>query len=286
MFIEGVGTLTGKSMNEEKAYSTSFQSNRIKFGLLLTVQLLTLPCFVYVAYQYRRRSVLRKKLHYGVIFVLLVVSFLFITISLTLTEIYMYHSFVHPPFDAFCSLWNWFHYSVNIINLFLMGFASIERNILIFHAKLLQTRRQKFLFHTCPILFCLVYPPMFYIGAIFICPCTNQYDFTQLLCTWPCYFGHKLLANVDLFFNNYVPLLTIPIFCNLLYIRVFFQRRAMRQQALKWRRDRRLILQLWVISSLYLSMWMPIQVVGVVNIYLDPAFLVRLKSTTCTCYPT
>ncbi len=68
----------------------------------------------------------------------------------SLTLAYMYTSQVYPANDAFCSLWNWFHYSVN---LFLMGFASIERNWFIFHPKITNSKRGKYLFHYCPLVF-------------------------------------------------------------------------------------------------------------------------------------
>jgi hypothetical protein len=256
-------------------YVTSFGSNRIKFGIFLTLQLLTFPCFINAFLQYKYRQKLRKNIAYDVIFLLLFTSFIFVTIVLSFSQAYMYTSYVYPSSDIFCSFWNWFHYSINIINLFLMAFASIERNILIFHPRILRSQRGKY--HYCPILFCLFYPSMFYFGAIFLCPCTNYYDYTQLLCTWPCYFGNKTWAMIDLFFNNYTPLLIIPIFCSMIYIRVFYHKRSMRLQLVKWRRDKKLIVQLLAISSLYLGMWMPLQISGLVDLYWDPTFLIQAQ---------
>ena len=51
----------------------------------------------------------------------------------------------------------------------------------------------------------------------------------------------------------------------------------MQLQAVKWRRDKKLIVQLLAISSLYLGMWMPLQVSGIVNLYWDPSFLVQAQ---------
>ena len=267
-----------RQRDKELTYATSVEPNRAKFGILLGLQCLSFPCFVYIFYHYvSRRNHFRRAIHYDVIFVLLFVSFLFVTTSLPLTEIYLFSSYVYPPNDIFCSLWICFHYSLNIINLFLMAFASIERHLLIFHSQFLQNSRRKFFFHTCPILFCLIYPSMFYIAAIFLYPCQNTYDYTQLLCTWPCYFWNRTWAYVDLFFNNYAPLFAIPVFCSVLYFRVFLQRRAMRQQAVKWSRDRKLIIQLWLISTLYLGMWMPLQMAGLINLFFDSDFLVQAQ---------
>ena len=251
-------------------------ANRIKFWILLTLQLLSITCFLYIFYQYGRQPPLRQSEHRA-IHLLLIVSFLFVTIALPLSEVFMYTSYVHPASDAFCSFWNWIHYSLNITNLFLMAFASIERNWLIFHPWLVRNKTGRILFHYCPLLFCLLYPSLFYMGVIFIYPCESFYDYTQLLCTWPCYFYNLQLADFDLFFNNYTPLVTIPLFCVIIYMRVLIQKRAMKQEVFKWKRDKMMILQLWAISSLYLATWMPLELSGLINLYWDPSFLVQAQ---------
>jgi hypothetical protein len=261
----------------QQNYTTSFQSNRIKFFMFLGLQLLVVPCFLYGFYQFIQRKKLRETINYHVIYLLLLTSFLFVTVALPLTQAYMFTSYVYPSSDAFCGFWNWFHYSLNIINLFLMAFVSIERNILIFYSKFLRSKRAKVLFHYSPIVFCLFYPPIFYIGAIFIHTCSSDYDYTQLLCAWPCYFDNIIWTNIDLFFNNYAPLIIIPVFCMMLYTRVFFQRRSMQRHVVTWRRNRKLIIQVWAISSLYLAAWMPVEIPGMINLFWDRAFLLQFQ---------
>lgn len=272
-----MSSLRSDFFNASDIESTLFYSNRIKFGLFLSLQIIALLAFLSTFLLYSHRRDLRKSLSFDVLFLLLFVSFLFVTFAMSLSQAYMFTSHVYPSTEVFCSFWNWFHYSLNIINLFLMAFASIERHLLIFRANIFRSQRGRVLFHYLPILFCLIYPPAFYMGAIFLCPCQNTYDYTQLLCTWPCYFGSQIWANIDIFFNNYAPLLTIPIFCLAIYVRVLCQRRAMQLQAIKWRRDKKLILQLLAISSLYLAMWMPIQITGLINLYWDPTFLIQAQ---------
>lgn len=274
---ETINVTTATTEETDSSYTTSFQSNRIKFWILLSLQLVSVPCFLFLFHRFAHQKQSGQTIHHHVIILLLINSFLFVTIALSLTLAYMYTSEVNPANDIFCSLWNWFHYSINIINLFLMGFASIERNWLIFYPKIVSTKRGRFLLHYCPLAFCILYPPVFYIAAIFIHQCTPYYDYTQLLCTWPCYFYNQQWTNVDLFFNNYTPLLSIPIFCTILYIRVFIQRRHMQQQRFKWNRDKRLILQIWALSSLYLAMWMPLQLSGLINLYWLPTFLIQAQ---------
>ena len=274
---ESSNTTTTTSSEEDSTSTTSLTSNRIKFWILLTLQLLSIPCFLYVFYRYAQKKQPRGTIHHHAVILLLITSFLFVTVSLSITLAYLYTSQVNPATDTFCTLWNWFHYSVNIINLFLMAFASLERNWLVFHPNIVRSSAGKFILHTCPLVFCILYPPIFYAAAMFIHRCTSYYDYTQLLCTWPCYFYNLNWSNVDLFFNNYTPLLAIPVFCSVIYIRIFIQRRHMKQERFKWRRDKKLVLQLWAMSSLYLAMWMPLQLSGLINIYWLPTFLLQAQ---------
>jgi hypothetical protein len=159
---------TTTTVGTDTIFTTSFVTNRIKFWVLLSLQFLSIPCFLYVFYQFVTKKQHRQTIHHHVVFLLLIISFLFVTIALSLTLAYMYTSEVYPANATFCSFWNWFHYSVNIINLFLMGFASMERNWLIFHPKFVNNKLKRFLLHYCPLAFCVIYPPSFYAGVILI----------------------------------------------------------------------------------------------------------------------
>ena len=257
--------------------STSSKSNRIKFSILLALQCLALPAYLYVFYQFRQKRQLRESLFHHVILLLLVVSFLFLTIALPFTQAYLYTSRVYPGSNIFCAFWNWIHYSVNIVNLFLMAFASIERNWLIFHPLFTRSNRGKILLHYAPLLFCLVYPTAFYFGAIFLHQCPPFYDYTQLLCVWPCYFNSIRWSIIDVYFNNLTILFCIPVFCSIIYLRVFIRKRVMQRQVFQWRRDKKMILQLWAVSSLYMAVWVPLQLLSLINTFIDPTFLIQLS---------
>ena len=236
---------------------TSIEGNRIKFSLLLVLQCFSLPCFLYIFFQFRYRIRLRHSLNHHAVIVLLIVSFLFVTMAVPLTLAYLFTSAVLPENEPFCSLWNCFHYSVNIVNLFLMGFTSLERNWLIFHSHFTQNKLRRLLFHYLPMVFCLVYPPAFYMSAMFIYQCESTYDYTQLLCKYPCYFDNVLWWKIDLFFNNYTPLFLIPASCIVIYVRILIQKSHLKRQRFKWRRDKQLVVQIWAICTEYLAMWMP-----------------------------
>lgn len=252
-------------------------ADRIRFTVLFTLQVLSFPCFIYLFYQFRHQAQLRQSHHHHVIILLLVVSFLFILIPVPLSLAFMFTSTVIPASPHFCSFWNWIHYSLNIINLYLMGFASAERNWLIFHPHIVRTRRAKIAIHYIPLAFCLLFPAAIYAGAIFIFPCRIRYSYSQLFCRFPCYFSNRHWYNFDLFVMNYFPLVVIPVCCAMIYIRVLFQKRTMKQHVFKWKRDKKMILQLWAISSLYLGMWGPMQICGLINLYWDPRFMLQAQ---------
>jgi phosphatidylglycerophosphate synthase len=51
----------------------------------------------------------------------------------------------------------------------------------------------------------------------------------------------------------------------------------MQRQVVTWRRNRKLVLQLWAISTLYLGTWMPLEISGLINLYWDPNFLLQFQ---------
>ena len=258
-------------------YINSLHANHIKFGVLVVLQAVSIPCFLYVFFQFYRQRQLRQSLSCHIMLLLLINSFLFVTIALPLTEVYLYRSYVSPASVTFCNFWNWFHYSLNITNIFLMAFASIEQHWLIFYPAFIRHIGKKVLFHFCPIAFCLLYPTMFYFILILVHSCRVSYNFDLLLCKWPCFYRSKFFTQFDLYFNNYTPLIVIPVFCAILYVRVFIKKRSLKLEAFKWKRDKKMIIKLWAISSLYLGMWMPLQLLGIINLYFDTYFLYQAQ---------
>jgi hypothetical protein len=67
------------------------------------------------------------------------------------------------------------------------------------------------------------------------------------------------------------------VFCSVLYIRVYIQKHILKQQRFKWRRDKKLILQLWALSTLYLAMWMPLELSGLIELYWSPTFMLQAQ---------
>jgi hypothetical protein len=87
-------------------YTTSHYANLIKFGILLNLQLFSIPCFLYVFYQFGRQHPIFQSFHHHVIFLSLITSFLFVTIALPLTQAYMYTLYIYPTNIVFSAFWN------------------------------------------------------------------------------------------------------------------------------------------------------------------------------------
>ncbi|CAF1096762.1 unnamed protein product [Adineta steineri] len=47
-----------------------------------------------------------------------------------------------------------------------------------------------------------------------------------------------------------------------------------RQQGVNWRRHRRMVLQLWVMSSLHLGLWLPLVTTTLIEMNIQPSFMI------------
>ena len=247
--------------------TSSLLLNRVKFGIFLTLQIPSVTCSLYLFSQYITRRRLRRSVHNHVVIALLCSSFVFVSIPVSISETFFFTSYVRPESNLFCAFWTWIHYSINIGNLILMAFACGERHWFIFRLNSIQSRRSRLLYHYIPITICIIYPWLCYFALIFLYPCEPVYDYTQLLCMMPCYFLSKSVGNIDTFLNNWVPIFTIPILSGTLFIRFLVQKRRMQMELFQWKRDRRIIIQLLSITSLYCCMWAPLQVGAVLCQY-------------------
>ncbi|CAF1501061.1 unnamed protein product [Adineta steineri] len=47
-----------------------------------------------------------------------------------------------------------------------------------------------------------------------------------------------------------------------------------RQQAINWKRHRKMVSQLWIVSSLYLGFWLPSTITLLIEITILPSFMI------------
>jgi hypothetical protein len=239
----------------------------LKLYLFLVFAIVSIFCTIYLFYHFLTNHRLRHSLNNHVIFLLLLITFLTITIPLPFTIYFFAYGYSLIQTDTFCSIWNWLQYSFCLSNLCLMTLASFERHLFIFHYRLYQSKFYRIVLHYLPMIICLIYPISFYAFAIFITPCTATYDYTYIFCIWPCYYNNGYwLGYYDLIINNCSTNFLIPFLSVILLIRVMKQKHRMRQQAFKWRRDRKMLLQLLSISILYVIFWLPNNFVSLIEV--------------------
>ena len=205
-----------------------------------------------------RNQMLKKALQHHAVFLLTIVSFVatafdlpFHISSFRLGE-HIYRSI------PFCFWWTWFDFSLTAMSLLLTATASVQRHILVFYSHWLQIRKRRILLHYVPLTICVVYPPLFYAGVIFIYPCEPYFDPLSGACPIPCYAKDLLVYNIDWFLHT-VTSVTIIVIANFtLVLRVVYSMgRVRRQRADNWRRQRKLTLQLLSFTSLYVLIYVP-----------------------------
>ena len=217
------------------------------------------------------KSMITKALCHHTVFLLTVTSFLYTAFDLPLSLNYFrigYHPYRSIPF---CIGWYWYDYSLLMISRCVVATASIQRHILVFRSQWLQTKRKRWILHYMPLIFSIVCPPIFYFVLMYFYSCTVYFDYAEGWCTYPCYIDNTILFNVDWFVSTILPVFLIVVANAALLIRVFQStKRIRRQQAAGWKRQKRLTLQLFAYSSLYLLTWLPMTIVALLHVLVFP----------------
>ncbi|CAF1937828.1 unnamed protein product [Rotaria magnacalcarata] len=251
----------------------------IKFVILLILQIpsITLSIIIFIFF-ITHRAALRTPQNHGLL-LLLAVHFTRLSFSTPLTLRFYYLGYVSPATPVYCTWWTFFEYTFYVSSEYLLATISIQRHMFIFHTHVLRIRWKRYVLHHLPLLLSIVYSMLFYVFSILLYPCDGtQWDFTNNLCGFAdCYLlFDKVLGTFDMSINNGMPMI-IDILANItLILRVAMRKHRFRQSAM-WRQQRRMIVQLFCLSSLYLVGWTPILIVELVQILVDPTFLVAIQ---------
>ena len=248
---------------------------RVKFYLYLILQIaaifVTLFIFVFFA---MHRALLKAPQNHGIL-LLLAVNLVQLLFNMPIILHFYNSGFVNPPTSLHCIWWTYFEYTIYAINGYLLGTIGIQRHMFIFNQHFLRNTWMRVVLHYLPLTFCVVYPSVFYIFAIVTYACdSNPWDYTKKLCGYGnCYLVYdKFLGTFDLFVNNCLPVL-MDIVASMLLIGRVFMRKNRTGQSIRGRQQRRMLVQLFCLSSLYLVCWTPFLVVIFVNVLQDPLFM-------------
>ena len=152
---------------------------RIKFWLLAAPYIPSIICSVFIlVYFYKQRHRLSAHQHFTLL--LTIFGTLQLATDIPFAIIYYHYGEVLAASNSFCLWWNWWDYSLCSLLVFLMAWGSLDRHLLIFHNSIIATKRTRILFHLVPMFICTMYPMIFYLSAIILNSCENQWIYTEV----------------------------------------------------------------------------------------------------------
>jgi hypothetical protein len=227
-------------------------SPRFRFWSYLVFDILSILASLFVLYHILFNRSLRCSLHNHVIVVLL-----FIGLFYELTNIPWILHAIHTgapmfPTTGFYLTWAFVDYAFYSIQITLFAWATIERHILIFHARWISTKKRRLYIHYAPLAVIPIYSFIYYSLIYFGPFCENSFDsFVAGGIYIPCMFSRTFLGSWDLIVHQFIPTLIIIVFSFMLIARVIWQKRRL-NQPLVWRRHRKMMIQLISISCVYI----------------------------------
>jgi hypothetical protein len=248
----------------------------VLFSVFIVPSLLLFLLNFYYLIRFRAKLIY-KKLHHHFIIGLLISDFLLVSTQVPLTFINLYAGSI-PKISQLCTYWIYCTYTLFGVSEFLTMFGSIQRYVLVFHKAFYM--KWKVLTHYCTLLFCFLYPLIYYLYFTFFYPCTNSYDYTQALCGEACYTYRKNAVLIDYFMNILLPVCTILIVnCTLLLKVILLKRRMASNHNASadadrnlWKKNRRMIVQLLTIASAASLAWLPYIICAIVDTF-DTTFV-------------
>jgi hypothetical protein len=173
---------------------------------------------------------------------------------------------VQPSKPITCLLWILTDYGFYGAGMILMAWLAIERHILIFHDRWVSNRRGRFLFHYLPLIIIIAYVVPYYTIVIFFPPCENTYDFSATVCgASPCFHSYGFLGMWEFTINACVPIMLEIIVSIGLILRVYWQKRRLHQSH-QWRKQRRMIIQLFLVSGLNTCLNLPLYAIPIAQL--------------------
>ena len=252
--------------NSEVSWSRS-----LRFWLLLIFEIPSLLCSLFVLYNLLNNRVSRSALHNHTVIVLLLIALVFQLTDIPWYLDFIRHGSVRPSVPARCLIWWLIDLGFYNTAALVLAWASIERHILVFHNSWVSTRRKRFFCHYAPLGFLLLYSTIYYTFVLFFPPCTQMFVYTLPVCAAsPCHLLHPILGLWEMGVHGCLSTMIIALFSIALPIRAIrIKYRGTR--TFRWRKYRKMILQLLSISVLYLLLNFPVMVISVARLCGLPA---------------
>jgi hypothetical protein len=206
-------------------------SYAIQFGIFLAVKVPSVACSLFVLYNVFFVAQYRPLVHEivnHVLFCSVICDFFLCITELSITLVYLFRGVATPATDSFCLACFFYDYTIFAISLFLLAWNSVERYFLVFHKPFIQ--RHRLTRHYVPLLFCIVYPIIWYVGVLFIYKgCQNEFDYQLWTDGSACYQHDAFYGTFDWIVNNLLPGVIVILMNLLLLGRVVYRKCKMGQ---------------------------------------------------------
>ncbi|CAF4764255.1 unnamed protein product [Rotaria sp. Silwood2] len=235
-------------------------SSSIVFWTYLILDISSTICSFFLLYQFISRRILHRAINNHTIIAITFSSLGTNLLDVPFSITYAHLCIVWPPTPIVCVIW-WFASNANFATTnILIAWGSFERHILIFHEKWLSTKKKRWLIHYAPLIFFMLYPFIFYVAAVFIPSCNDSFifDYTQPVCGWmPCYASQIPIVMYDISTHGILPNIVIAICSIALLIRVVWHKHIRYRQQVKWKKYRKLTIQMLSLSIVFLIFNLP-----------------------------
>ncbi|CAF1459343.1 unnamed protein product [Adineta steineri] len=241
---------TNNSSNTEISLSKSIQ-----FWLLSILDVPSIICSLFLLYHLLTKQIRRSTLNNHVIIKILLINLFIQLIDIPLYLNFLRSNPVWPQTLVTCIVWWYTTHAMYNTTIILTAWLYFERYIRIFHNECISTKIKQWLFHYISIIFFLIFPMIYYILILFIPSCEQQfiYDYTQAWCALcPCYYNNNLSTIVDITINSILPCLLIALFSIVLLIHTIWIKNIRLKRVVQWKQYRKMIIQLFSISSLFI----------------------------------
>jgi hypothetical protein len=237
----------------------------IRFWIMLLFNIPSTICSLLLIVHIIFNRTQRHALYSHTILVILLFNLPIQLLDINFYLVFFHYGSVEPRRPVTCLLWYLADDGFYPGCVILMAWLSIERHILIFHDRWVSNRRGRFLFHYLPLIIIIAYVVPYYTVVILFPPCENTYYFSTPICgASPCFHDYGVLGVWELVMNSCLPVITECIVSTALIVRVQWQRRRLRQSN-QWRKQRRMMMQLFLVSGLNTSLNLPLYVLSLVQ---------------------
>ncbi|CAF3738503.1 unnamed protein product [Rotaria sordida] len=236
-----------------------------RFWIYLISNLASIICSIFVLYYFLFNRKLRRSLHNHVIIVLLIINLITEITDIPWILYYYKNGVVWIFSPLFCQFWKFIDGSTYVTIARLVAWTSIERYILIYNDNWMSTKKKKILLHYMPISIIVIYGFILYIIINFFLSCNHPYYSTKIFCGfYSCAHDSRGYSMFEFITGGITNGIIIAIFSLSLIIRLIIQKHRVNQQV-KWRKHRKMVIQLISIILLFYIFYLPNVITGILS---------------------